>query len=105
MINRAQLFLLVLCSLCGLCSYAQPCANGYFSITYKGARPLRISQTAMNAQEESFMAGAMHPGPWDYLSSAWVSRISRGGTVLWSKKYVHPDYNSTSVKDYSVLLS
>jgi hypothetical protein len=84
--------------------HAQPCATDYFSIVYKGGRVNTASRTAVNSQGEVLMAGdadsrAPGPGIQQGFSNCWISKLSKAGNVLWSRRYGVEGYNTLSTRD------
>jgi gliding motility-associated-like protein len=94
-------WLLPVILLVGSFAQAQPCSQGYFSVTYRGASLHRLVKSAQNNEGESFMAGQMQPTNFQYYSNGWISKINASGTVLWSKQYGLPEFNISRFSDIS----
>jgi gliding motility-associated-like protein len=82
---------------------AQPCANDYFSMGYQGGKPNSVSRSAVNSSGETFMAGEMSPGGGNSFSNGWVTKCSKNGTVLWSKRYAAEGFNSFSMRNIAAM--
>ncbi len=79
---------------------AQTCASDNFSITYQVEKNSLIINTAVNRDGESFMSGSTQVAAVDNYQAGFVTKLTAAGSVLWSKRYLTEDYNSSYFVDF-----
>jgi gliding motility-associated-like protein len=75
---------------------AQLCTPDYFFKHYEGNRAVYTARVIVTPQDDIVTAGAVlkERGDFEDATDGWVTRLSPRGSVLWSKRYFMPGFNS-----------